>query len=32
MEILEDTDELFVRPILHWTDQDTVFVVVVEDK
>ena len=28
---MEGTYELFVRPVLHWTDQDTVAVVVVED-
>ena len=32
MYILEDTDELFFRPVLHWEYQDTVSFVFVEDK
>ena len=32
MYILSDTYEIFVRPVIHWTDQDTANVVVVEDK
>ena len=32
MQILEDTDETFVLPIIHWEDRDTVDVLVVEDK
>ena len=32
MQILKDTDELYVRPILHWVYQDTVTVIIIEDK
>ena len=32
MQILKETDELFVCPVLNWLDQDTVAVALVEDK
>ena len=32
MQILKDTDELFVSPVIHWVDQDNVAVTLVEDK
>ena len=32
VQILEDTDEIFVCSVLHWAYQDTVAVILVEEK